>query len=131
MFKKKNSHHCFGFGVEGSGEIGSVFLLESDTRPERMTRIVLENATRRVIDQNESLLPANVGECECSGDVRADGLDLVRLAPVDVRTPGDTGGVEDVARLHGFDVGDDRLTILKTTGAVSVGDSLRFAELAE
>lgn len=96
-----------------------------------MTRIVFKYTTGGVVDQNESFLSANVGESQGPGDIRTDGLDLVGLAPVDVGTPGDSGGVEDVGRLHGFDVGDDGLTILKPTGSVSVGDSLSFAEFAE
>lgn len=96
-----------------------------------MTRIVLEYAPGGVIDQNEPLLPADVGESQGSGDVRADGLYLVWLAPVDVGTSGDSGGVEHVARLHGLDVGDDGLAILEPAGSVGVGDSLRLAEFAE
>lgn len=131
QYQRKISHHSFGLGVERPGEVRSILLLESDTRPESMTRIVLEYTTGGVVDENESFLSANVGESQGPGDVRADGLDLVGLAPVDVGTSGDSGGVEHVARLHGLDVGDDGLTVLEPTGSVSVGDSLGLAELAE
>ena len=130
-YQRETLYHSFGLRVERPSEVRSILLLESDTRPERMTRIVLEYAAGGVIDQNESFLSANVGESQGPGDIRTDGLDLVGLAPVDVGTPGDSGGVEHVARLHGFDVVDDGLAILKPTGSVSVGDSLSFAEFAK
>lgn len=78
-----------------------------------MTRVVLEYTTRGVVDQHEASLPANVGESQSSDDVCTDGLHLVGLAPVNVRSSGDSRGVEHVARLDGIKIGDERAAILE------------------
>lgn len=96
-----------------------------------MLGIVLEDAAGGVVDEDEALLPADVGEGEGADDVGADGLDLVGLAPVDVGASGDAGGVEDVGGVDGGDVGLEGGAVLEAAGAVDVVDLLGVAELAE
>lgn len=128
---QRKSHHCFGFGVKGSDKIGRILLLESDTRPERMRGVVLENATGCVVNQHQALLPAHVSKRQRSDDIRTDRLHLVRLAPVDVRAAGHSGGVEDVCGLYGGDVGLEGCPVLQATRAVNVVEFLSFAELTQ
>ena len=48
--KGKRTHHGFGLGIERSNKVGSILLLESNTRPEWMTRIILKNAPGSIIN---------------------------------------------------------------------------------
>lgn len=68
-----------------------------------MLGVVLENTARSIIDQNQTLFSADVGQGERSDHIGPNSLDLVRLAPVDIRPASDTGSVEYMSRL---DVGD-------------------------
>jgi hypothetical protein len=96
-----------------------------------MIDIILEDTTSGVVNQNQAFLSADVSEREGASDISTNGLNLVRLAPVDVRTAGDTRGIEDVSGINGGQVGFEGGTILETAGAVGVGDGLSFAELSE
>lgn len=125
------AHHGFGFGIEGSNKIGGFFLLEADPGIERVRGIVLENAAGGVINENQPSLAAHIGQAQGSDHIGSNGLDLMRLAPVDVGAAGYTGGVEDVGRLHGGDVGLEGGAVLEATGPIRKIDSLLFAELAE
>lgn len=98
------TNHSLGFGVERSGEIGGVFFLEANTRAKGMIRVVLEDAASGVIDEYESLVPANISKGEGADHVGPDGLHLVGLTPVDVGAACDTGGVENVGGLHSLQV---------------------------
>lgn len=129
--RKLSSHHGLGLGIEGSDEIRRILLLKSDSGLDRMIRIVLEDASSGIIDQNQASLPADVSESESPDDVGADGLDLVGLAPVDVGAAGDTGGVEDVSGIDSGDVGLEGGAVLETAGAVDEAEALGLAELAE
>lgn len=125
------SYHRFGLGVEGSDKIGLVLLLEPNTRTERMSRIVLENTTRGVIDQHQTLFPAHVGKRQRANNVGADCLHLMGLAPVDVGPTRHTGGVENVRRTDGGDVGLEGGPVLQPTRPVNIFDTLSFAELTQ
>jgi hypothetical protein len=126
--KLNKTHHCLGLGIERSDEVGRVLLLEPDSRPERVTRIVLEDTPSGVVDQHQAFLSAHVGQGQSSDDIGPDGLDLVGLAPVHVGSAGDSGGVEDVGGLHGRQVGDERRAVLETAGAVREVYALGLAE---
>lgn len=96
-----------------------------------MRGVVFEDAAGGVVDEDEAFLPAYIGERERADNIGADGLDLVRLAPVDVGAAGDAGGVEDVSRLDGGDVGLEVDPVLEAARPVDVVDALGLAELAE
>jgi len=93
--------------------------------------VVLENATGGVVDENEAVVAADVGESEGSDDVGSDGLDFVGLAPVDVGAARDAGGVEDVGGLEEGYVGFEGGPVLEAARAVMEGDALGPAEGAE
>ncbi len=103
--KKKKTHHGLGLGIKRSDKVGRVLLLEPDTRSESMTRIILEDTAGGVVDQHKALVSAYVSQSECPNNVGSNGLDLVGFTPVHVWSARDAGRVEDMARLHGCDVG--------------------------
>lgn len=131
--KKKGSsaHHGLGLGIERSDKVGGILLLEPDTRPERVSGVVLENAAGGVVNEHEAAVPAQVGEGQGPYDVGPDSLDLMRFAPVDVGAAGDSGGVEDVGGLDGGDVGFEGAAVLEAAGAVLEANALGLAYLAE
>ena len=96
-----------------------------------MALVVLEDASRGVVDEDEPAAPADVGERERAHDVGADGLGAVRLAPVDVGAARDARGVEHVRGRRGVDVGLERRAALEPAGAVREGDPARRAEAAQ
>lgn len=96
-----------------------------------MARIVLEDASRGVVNEHEPPCAADVCERERAADVGADGLDAMRLAPVDVGAAGDARGIEHVCGGDLVDVGLELGAVLEAAGAVGEGDALRGAELAE
>lgn len=100
----QKTHHGLSLGIKRADEIRRILLLEPDPGPERMLRVVLENAPGGIINQNQTPLPAHIGQGEGSDDVGPYGLDLVRLAPVDVGAAGDAGGVDDVGGVVGGQV---------------------------
>jgi len=125
------SYHGLGLRVEGTGEIGSVVFFEADSGSERMSGIVLEDATGGVVEEEEAVLAADVGESEGSDDVGSDCLDLVGLAPVDVGAARDTGGVEYVGGLDLSYVLFEGGPVLETARGILEGDGLGLAEGAE
>ena len=116
------THHGLCLGIERSDKVGGVLLLEPDARPERVTRIVLENAPGRIVNEDQPPLSAYVSEGQGADHVGPDGLDLMGFAPIDVGAAGDAGGVEDVGGLNIGDVGLERAAILEAAGAVDVVD---------
>jgi len=93
--------------------------------------VVLEDAVGGVVDENEAVVAADVGEGEGSDDVGSDGLDFVGFAPIDVGAARDAGGVEDVSGLELGYVGLEGGAVLEAAGAVLEGDALGTAEGAE
>lgn len=126
-----NNYHGLGLGVKRSNEIGRVLLLEPDTRSERVLIVVLEDATRRIVDEHQPLLSAHVGQRQRADDVCPDRLHLVGLAPVDVRPAGDAGGVEHVRRRRPRQVVLQLGPVLEAAGAVLVLDPLGLADPAQ
>lgn len=96
-----------------------------------MAGVVLEDAARGVVDEQDPSAPADVGERERAHDVGADGLGAVRLAPVDVGAARDARGVEHVGGRGGVDVGLELGAVLEPAGAVGEGDPARGAEAAQ
>lgn len=131
MLKSLDSNHGLGLRVEGTGEIGSVVLFEPDSGSERMTGIVLEDATGGVVEEDEAVVAADVGESEGSDDVGSDGLNLVGFAPVHVGPACDSSGVEYVGGLDLSYVLFEGGPVLETARGVLEGDALGLAEGAE
>ena len=131
MRKILDSNHGLGLRVEGTDEIGSVLFFEADSGSERMSGIVLEDATGGVVEEEEAVVAADIGESEGSDDVGSDGLHLVGLAPVDVGPARDSGGVEYVGGLDLGYVLFEGGPVLETARGVLEGDTLGLAEGAE
>ena len=96
-----------------------------------MTRIILEDTSGGVVDQHKALVSAHVSQSECPNNVGPNGLDLVGFTPVHVWSARDAGRVEDMARLHGCDVGFEWRTVLEAPRAVNEVDSLSLAYLPQ
>lgn len=125
---EEETHHGLGLGIERSDEVRGVLLLKPDAGAKGVARIVLEDTPGGVVDQDEALPSANVSQGEGPHDVGPDGLDLVGLAPVNVGPAGDAGGIEDVGRLDGHQVGLERRAVLQATGPVGEIDTPGLAE---
>lgn len=91
-------NHGFNLGIEGSDEVGSFLLLESDLGSKLVSIVVFKDTSSGVIDEYETSLPAQVGESQSPNHVGPDRLHFVRFAPVNVRPTRHAGGVEDVRR---------------------------------
>jgi len=126
-----SEYHGFGFGVEGSDEVGSVGFLEADAGSEGMGGVVLEDAAGGVVYENEVVFTADVGEGESAHHVGADGFNLVRFAPVHIRPTGHSGGVEHVAGLHRRYVCLQGQPVLQSPASVLIFDASLFAQLPQ
>lgn len=96
-----------------------------------MIGIVLEDASSGIVDEDETSLPAHIGQGQGAHHVGPDGLHLVRFAPVHIRPPRHSSRVEHVGRLHLGYVRFQGRPVLEAAGAVSEVDALNLAEFAE
>ena len=84
-----------------------------------MRVVVLVDATGGKVGDVDVVLEGDVAKLENADDVRANGLHLVVLAPVDVGSSGDARGVEDVRALGALDVVLDAHAVLQARAAVA------------
>lgn len=129
--QKERTNHSLGLGIKGSDKIRRILLLKSNTRPERMTLVILKYTPSSIINQHQPLLSTHVSKSEGTGHVSTDGLDLVGFAPVDVGPAGDTGGIKNMSRIEGGDVSLEGGSVLEASGGVGVVYGLGLTELSE
>ena len=129
--RERETYHGLGLGVEGPCEIGSVLFLEPDAGSERVILIVLEDASGGVVDEQDPILAAHVGEREGPSHVGPYGLGLVRLAPVHVGPARHAGRVEHVGGLRLRYVLLQRGPVLQAARPVREVDPLGPAQVAQ
>ena len=83
-------------------------------RSERPRFVIHEDATCGVDGAVDAPLQTQIGKIQSSNDVGTDGFGLVGLAPVNVGTPGDSCGVENVSRLVLVELLGYRFAVLET-----------------
>lgn len=81
-----------------------------------MALIVCVNATSGKDSDVDSLLVTAIGQVNGTDNVVPDGILLVVLTPIDVRSPSRSSGVEDVGWLVFVELGNDCLTVLHANG---------------
>jgi hypothetical protein len=105
-------HVTLGLTVEGSIKVGEILLSETNAGSQRMGFVVLEDATGS-IDSNVNITEhAQVSNVQGSNDVGTNGVGLVVLAPVNVRTTGDTSSHEGMRRLDLVELLSDSFAFL-------------------
>jgi len=107
-------HVSLGFRVKRSVKVGCVLLGEADAGSLGVLFVINENATGGVDGAMDATLQTQIGKIQSSNDVGADGFGLVGLAPVNVGTPGDASGVEDVSGLVLVELLGYRFAVLET-----------------
>ncbi len=137
-------HESLRLGVEAFVEVGFVLFGEADPRPEGVGVVVFENAPRGVDGAVDVPFIAQVGNVERADNVGADGVGFVILAPINVGTTGNAGGVEDVGGSDGVELrchvgavldagrGQDHLdTLFPEEGGHFTADPAGFAAVDE
>jgi len=123
-------YHGLSLGIKRSDKVRSILFLKTNTRPERMTRVILKDTTSSIIDQDQTFLPAHISQRQRADHIGSYGLDLMGLAPVDVRPASDAGSVENMSGIDSSNVGFEGGSVFKATGTVGEVDALGLAKLA-
>jgi len=113
-----------GLGVERAIEIGLISLKVPWTS-DGVLLIVCVDAAGGKDGEVDLLQETAVSQVEGADDVASDGLLLVVLAPIDIRTSGAASTVEDVGWLDSLKLSDDSLAVLHAH--CGSGDSLALA----
>jgi len=123
-------YHGLSLGIERTDKVRSILLLEPNTRPERMARIILKDTACSIINQDQTFLPAKVSQRQCADHIGSYGLDFMGFAPVDVRPASNAGSVENMSGINGNQVGFEGGSVFKATGTIGEVDALGLAKLA-
>jgi len=105
-------HVSLGLTVEGTIKVGEIFFGETDARSQRMSVVVLEDATSGIDSAMDVTDITTVSNVQSSDDIGTDSLRLVVLAPINVGATGDASSHENVRRLDLIKLSGDVFAIL-------------------
>jgi len=102
---------CLSLRVERTVEVGLVSLEETWTANWVAVIVCIDAASGKDSDVN-ALLVAAIGQVKSTDNIVSNGLLLVVLAPVNIRSASGTSSIEDVGRLVFFELSNDSFSVL-------------------
>lgn len=106
---------CLGLGVERTIEVGFVSLGEARAANWVAVIVGVDASSGKDSDVN-ALQEAAVCQVEGTDNIVSDGLLLVVLAPIDVRSASGTSSIKDVCWLVFLELSNDSFSVLHANG---------------